>query len=47
MDMSVALLGAMFTIRKAPDAVNEAGIIILCSVLSDLEDHFSGRRKTS
>jgi hypothetical protein len=45
MDVSVAMLGAWFTPRKSPDAVNEAGIIILSSVLTDLENHFSGKKK--
>jgi hypothetical protein len=47
MDMNVAMLGEWFTPRKSPDAVNEAGIIILSSVLTDLQNHFNGKRKTS
>jgi len=47
MDMSVAMLGAWFTPRRSPDAVNEAGIIILSSVLTDLENHFSGKKKNA
>jgi|WetSurMetagenome_2_1015567.scaffolds.fasta_scaffold13325_2 hypothetical protein len=40
MDMSVKMLGEWFTPRKQADAVNEAGIWVLNSVLGDLADHF-------
>lgn len=44
-DMSVKMLGELFTVRKQHDAINEAGIIILSSVLTDLEDHFGYNKK--
>jgi hypothetical protein len=40
MDMSVMMLGEMFTPRKHRQAASELGIFVLKSVMSDLADYF-------
>jgi hypothetical protein len=45
MDMSVGMLGEMFTPRKHRQAAYELGAFVLRSVLEDLADHFGYSKK--